>query len=219
MVQMPDYVAPAYELEAFHCPFCGAYAHMIWTTLQDEELKYDLEIPFTSAGCQRCGKHSIWEEGDEGEGQLLYPPFGAAPPAHPKMPAGTKADYEEAAKVAGASPRAAAALLRLAVERLCAELKASGRNLNEQIGDLVRRGLPESVAQALDVLRVIGNNSVHPGEMSSDDVGAVASKLFRCLNLIVEHLISIPADMKELSEGLPNGAKSAIQKRDGKKAG
>lgn len=215
MSKKPDYVAPAYNLEAFNCPFCGAYAHMHWTNLRDFTV-YEQPAPFTSAECQHCQKHSIWEPIRKQSGTLLYPLFGAAPPPHPKMPVGARADYEEAAKVAGASPRSAAALLRLATQRLCIELELPGKNLNEDIGKLVERGLPERVAKALDAVRVIGNNAVHPGKMSPDDVAAVSATLFKVLNLIVEYVIAAPAEVDELFDGLPEDAKSAIQKRDSK---
>ena len=68
----------------------------------------------------------------------------------------------------------------------------------------------------MDVLRVIGNNAVHPGQIDLKDDKAVAMKLFQLLNLIVERRISVPKQIDELFEGLPPGAKDAIERRDGK---
>jgi hypothetical protein len=44
-------------------------------------------------------------------------------------------------------------------------LGESGKNLNTDIGNLVKEGLSVDIQQALDSLRVIGNESVHPGEL------------------------------------------------------
>jgi hypothetical protein len=101
--------------------------------------------------------------------------------------------YKEATDVYPKSPRAAAALLRLCVELLTTELHATGGNLNERIGSLVRRGLQPEVQQALDVVRVVGNSAVDPGETSLDDQGGTAIALFRLVNMIVERLITGPA--------------------------
>lgn len=215
MSQMPDYVAPVFKLEAFNCPHCGAYSNMRWEQLRDGSIFR----PVWNAQCAHCKKDSFWLVfgGPNGKvGRMIEPALSPAPPPHPKMPVGARADYEEAAKVAAVSPRSAAALLRLAIQRLCIDLGLPGKNLNSDIGELVKRGLPERVTKALDAVRVIGNNAVHPGEMSPDDVAAVSATLFKVLNLIVEHVIAAPAEVDDLFDGLPEGAKSQIQKRDSK---
>lgn len=213
---MPDYVPPTFRSKAFNCPHCGAFAHMEWLQLWQGMSG----SPIWQAVCVACKGVSYWfavgTSSGAVAGRLIEPPVSPAPRHHPKMPVGVKADYEEAAKVAGTSPRSAAALLRLAIQRLCIDLGLPGKNLNSDIGELVKRGLPERVTKALDAVRVIGNNAVHPGEMSIDDVAAVSTTLFKVLNLIVEHVIAAPAEVDDLFDGLPEGAKSQIQKRDSK---
>jgi hypothetical protein len=132
------------------------------------------------------------------------------------MPETVRTDYEEAREIAGASPRAAAALLRLAIQKLCIELGESGENINDDIANLVRKGLPVEIQQALDIIRVIGNNAVHPGELQSDDVADVASSLFELTNQIVEERVSRPRKLQALFDRLPQGARDAIEKRDQK---
>ena len=111
-------------------------------------------------------------------------------------------------------PRGAAALLRLAIQKLCADLGEKGKNINADIASLVAKGLPATVQQALDVVRVTGNNAVHPGQIITDEAG-VAEALFPLVNIIVEYMISIPSRVNSLYENLPEGAKAAIAKRDG----
>jgi hypothetical protein len=75
--------------------------------------------------------------------------------------------------------------------------------------------LPVSIQKALDIVRVIGNESVHPGQIDLNDDPAVTSKLFELVNFIATKMITEPKEIDRLFEGLPPGKKEAIQKRDG----
>jgi hypothetical protein len=71
--------------------------------------------------------------------------------------------------------------------------------------------------QALDSVRVIGNNAVHPGKIDLNDKVEVAYALFGFTNIICEVLISQPKKIKEFYEKtLPTEAISGIQNRDKK---
>lgn len=129
------------------------------------------------------------------------------------MPEGVLKLYQEAASIVAQSPRGAAALLRLAVERLCQELGKTGK-IDKMIGDLVKDGLQTTVQQALDAVRVIGNNAVHPGKIDFDDSPEVAMTLFPLLNLIVTRMIAEPKEVAEIFQMLPEGARAAIGRRD-----
>lgn len=59
------------------------------------------------------------------------------------------------------------------------------------------------------------NNAVHPGDVSLDEDTELISTLFEILNLIVEHVVSRPRQVQVLFEKLPEGARVAIQQRDG----
>lgn len=116
--------------------------------------------------------------------------------------------------IATLSPRGAAALLRLAIQKLCAHLGAGGKNINDDIGNLVKKGLPVKIQQALDIVRVTGNEAVHPGELDlKDDVETVES-LFRLTNIIAQEMISNPKDIDELYSKLPSSKLDGIKKRD-----
>lgn len=126
-----------------------------------------------------------------------------------------RADYDEASAILDLSPRGAAALLRLVIQKLCAHLGEKGRNLDEDIGSLAKKGLDTRVKNALDIVRVIGNNAVHPGQIDLRDDRATAEKLFGLVNLIVEVMISQPKHISDLYDSLPEGARKAIERRDG----
>lgn len=102
------------------------------------------------------------------------------------MPTDIAKDYREARSVFNPSPRSAAALLRLCVQKLCIELGEPGKNINEDIGSLVAKGLSPKVQKALDVVRVVGNEQVHPGTLDVRDNPEIAAKLFALVNFIVD---------------------------------
>lgn len=219
---MPDYVPPKFEAKAFNCPHCGAYAHMEWAVLQYLRRGVMATAPAKTVICMKCQKHSIWQI-SHGSVAMVYPRATGAPAPHAKMPAAVRADYEEAAAVLNASPMAAAGLLRLGIQRLCIELGLPGEHLNSDVRELVNRGLPTQVSQGLHALRVIGNKSVHPGQLSRDDVAEVALTLFKAINMIVEYLIALPEEMADLFESLPEGARedarAAIARAESKAKG
>ena len=145
---------------------------------------------------------------------MIEPVTAGGPSPHVEMPEKVRGDYEEARMIVGQSPRGACALLRLATQKLADNLVEGAANLDTKIGTLVSEGLAPEVAQALDVLRVVGNNAVHPGEMMLDDDVGTATALFECVNLIVEDRIARPERVSALFSKLPQGARDAIQRRD-----
>jgi hypothetical protein len=162
------------------------------------------------SSCFSCNDVAFWVYD-----RLVWPQVGEAPVANPDLPDDIRCDYNEASSILSLSPRGAAALLRLAVQKLCKHLGGAGDNLNHDIAALVRKGLPARVQQALDVVRVIGNNAVHPGEIDLRDDRATAEGLFRLVNLIAEIMISQPKHVSDMFASLPEGARKAIETRDG----
>jgi hypothetical protein len=149
---------------------------------------------------------------------MYYPKASTAPHAHPQMPDDVKRDFDEARLVVEDSPRSAAALLRLAIQRLVENhLEADeGDRLYDQIGELVEEGvIAPRIQRALDAVRVIGNNSVHPGEMDMDDNRETAEVLFTLLNEIVDEAIARDERIDAVYEQLPEGALEGIENRDG----
>jgi uncharacterized protein DUF4145 len=160
--------------------------------------------------CHSCKGFAIWiKEG------IVYPAHDVAILPHDDMPADVKPDFIEAAEIVDKSPRSAAALLRLAIQKLMPHLDEKGDNLNASIANLLKKGLDRKVQQALDVVRVTGNNAVHPGELDLKDDRATATQLFALVNIIVQSTISAKAQIEAMYSSLPEGALKAIEKRDG----
>lgn len=145
---------------------------------------------------------------------MIFPLKTTAPVAHPDMPEDSSTDFEEARAVFGASPRSSAALLRLVIQKICVNLGLPGKNLNADIGELVKQGLPVQIQRSLDIVRVVGNNQVHPGTLDLRDDATMATTLFELVNIIVEDRITRPKQVNDLYAKLPETARQQIEKRD-----
>lgn len=163
------------------------------------------------ARCYNCKELTIWIYD-----RPIYPVKGEAPLPNRDLPADILVDYEEASSILDRSPRGAAALIRLCIQKLCKELGQPGKNINDDIAALVAAGLDPRIQKALDAVRVIGNSAVHPGSMDLTDDRATAESLFRLLNLIAEKMISEAKHVDEVYALLPPGARAAIEARDKK---
>jgi len=149
--------------------------------------------------------------------KIIFPVDPTGPLPVEDMPDDVKALYDEARSVARMSPKSAAALLRLAVETLMPHLGEKGKKtrLVDKIGNLVKKGLLEkTVQEALDSVRIIGNDAVHPGKIILDENPEVVPRLFNCLNYIVEKQITVGKSLKQLYDSLPEEKKKEIVKRD-----
>ncbi len=160
--------------------------------------------------CFSCDKIAIWLQA-----KLIYPTAIYTIEPNPDLPAEVLADFNEAALILSLSPRGAAALLRLAIQRLCISLGKKG-SIDEMIGDLVSDGLSKRVQRALDIVRVIGNESVHPGTIDVRDTPEVAEHLFSLVNLIADKVISEPRHIDERYSTLPLEKLSSIERRNQK---
>jgi len=209
----PPYKPPAFEADDFNCPHCKAFAHQYW--FKTYARHYHTAISFEPedlriSRCTRCNGLCYWLSG-----KLLFPKIRTAPPPNPDLSQEIKGVYEEAASIAPDSPKGAAALLRLCIQMLCVELGEEGKNINNDIKSLVGKGLPVEIQQALDVVRVVGNNAVHPGEINVDDQSDTVAALFTLINVITDRMITHPKQIAGLYGGLPESVRNAIVKRDG----
>lgn len=173
-----------------------------------EDTGYTIGNIFLSR-CTNCSEIGIWVYD-----QLIWPATLSYPPAHFDMPEELLRDYDEAGSILNFSPRGAAALLRLVVQKLCVILGEDGKNINEDIASLVKKGLNVKVQKMLDTVRVIGNEAVHPGSMDIKDDRAIAETLFRLVNRIVDLEISQPKQVDEIYNSLPKSKIEGIEKRD-----
>lgn len=174
-----------------------------------ENYVYQDVVNLNASKCFNCKEITLWLHTD-----VLWPRHGAAPEPNADLPSDILRDYAEAGQILDASPRGAAALLRLAVQKLCVHLGGKGKNIDQDIASLVSAGLDKRVQMALDVVRVVGNNAVHPGTIDLRDDKTTAVNLFGLVNLIADIMISQPKHISDMFGALPEGALKAIEKRD-----
>jgi len=217
---MSKHIAPTLGQKSFHCPQCGVLAEQIWSNNihchygqkiangQTQQTLYTLPNTQT-AKCNHCGQVSFWINQ-----QMVYPLTGNVEMANEDLPDDIKNDYNEAKNIVNISAKGAAALLRLAVQKLCIHLGEKGKNINDDIESLVKKGLPIHVQQALDIVRVTGNHAVHPGTIELDDKIENALALFGFVNFLCNHFITQPNIIAGFYNNLPEKDRTNIAKRD-----
>lgn len=162
--------------------------------------------------CYNCNEISIWVHKN-----LIFPvqKYGIAP--NTDLPEDIIHDFEEARTIINYSPRGACALLRLCIQKLLIHLGESGKTLDQDIKNLVSKGLHPLIQRSLDIIRVIGNEAVHPGKLDLKDDRDTANELLMLINSIAEQMISHPKKVEEIYEKLPPEKRNAIEIRDNKK--
>lgn len=177
------------------------------TTISQHRVKHVNSLWISE--CHSCKDLTLWVLD-----RPIYPNERSGPQPHDDMPPNIKADFEEARTIVDLSPRGAAALLRLCIQNLCKHLKQPGDNINTDIGELVKLGLPSAVANALDAIRVMGNLAVHPGELDLRDDRDTVLKLFDLVNFIVQRMIADPQQVAKLYSMIPPDKMDGIVVRD-----
>jgi hypothetical protein len=206
---------PRFHGDVFTCLHCGVVAQMHWEDLMTWSYGSGRSTQWALCTCLHCKLESIWRTSVNGRVPgLVYPIAVHAPSIHEDLPQACRDDFEEARQICGVSHRGAAALLRLCLQKLLGEIGGTGKHIDNDIKALVKNGLDPHVQQALDVIRVTGNNAVHPLDMSPEDLESYVPVMFEMINMIVEERIARPRKIAERFAGLPEKARQAIERRD-----
>ncbi|MDM5455225.1 DUF4145 domain-containing protein [Peribacillus simplex] len=232
-----NYVAPDLGLEAFNCPNCGAFSHQSWnevaqngpnyfiSTLYEGRIENYIKLRYkynygqglnnicSISECSRCKGATIWEGPN-----MIHPNASIVEPPNIDMPEDIKALYKEADSIVNLSAKSAAALLRLALEKLLIHVGAKKGSIDIMIQDLIEKNIitaSSSVRKALDTIRLIGNAGVHPTGINLDEDPTVAFALFKVLNFVVEKLISEEKEMDAIYAFVPEERREKLDKRRG----
>ena len=227
---MPQYVEPEPLKDVFTCPHCDVTARHGWFNadhaLSVDEFASDGSYEYVSITrgrigstnvelkewgfsiCSNCNHLSVWHKAN-----LVYPPSAHVEEPCPDMPAVIVDLYSEADSVFGSSPRASAALLRLALQEL------TGMVLGEKATRTLRGNIEvisqheyatPTLVMALDVIRHNGNEAVHPAEISLNDNEDEARYLFTLLNMICETFYSQPRRLQDAYERIPESKRTKL---------
>ena len=209
MKKTPPLALPISNTKSFKCPHCYCYSTMQYKEvhftddpfmIEDGKKSYKTDV--IVGRCDNCGGKIKWNDGP-----YVYPNM---PPeeANEDMPEPVLELYNEAGSILRLSPRAACALLRLAVERLCNLLGENKNILSENIASLAKKGLSDDIVKQLNLLRVVGNKALHPGTIDLNvDNPFVAYQLMQVLNSIVQRLITESKRTEFFYNKLPENSK------------
>ncbi|WP_339166120.1 DUF4145 domain-containing protein [Paenibacillus sp. FSL R5-0341] len=211
------YFPPELYSKKFSCPHCEVYTTQSWSSMwYGQPGNIDEVSSMYHCMCDHCQKISFWFQG-----KMILPSLSYAPMPHEDMPNYLLDDYNEARDILNTSPRGAAALLRLVLEKLLKEIlkkyDKTSQNINSDIKFLVSEGLPLKIQKSLDIVRVVGNNAVHPGRIDLKDDINTALTLFKLINIIIQNQITEPAEIESIyNETISENQRQSIEERDSK---
>ena len=127
------------------------------------------------SSCHSCNGFALWV------GERLTFPINVD-----KTPALAEEDFEEAAAILTKSPRGATALMRVCIQKLMPLLKQDGKNLDDWMSSLVRKGLEVDIQQAMEVLQILKNDLVQPTSLDTQEDKEMALRFVDSLKAILE---------------------------------
>jgi hypothetical protein len=158
--------------------------------------------------CFNCNEICLWVVD-----QMVWPRCATGPEPKRHTSPDVQRKTEEASQTLDASPRGAAALLRLATEKLCKELGNSEESPRPEIAPLFQEEVDARVQKVLDAMRIIESNAISPDDVGVGDTGATAETLSGLVNLICEKMIIEPRQLQALYAKVRDGAQSALEHR------
>lgn len=202
------------------CPHCGAYTQQNFLNKLNGRYHYTLTSKshpisyshhetnktdidnITMLQCCVCRNFIIFKDEEQ-----IYPIKANIEDPNPDMPEDIKKDYYEARNIFNLSVRGSCALLRLALDKLLINLEITDKNLFDKINTYCNKFKPdETMKQALHAIRIVGNESVHPGTFNVEDNKDIALLLFDILNDIVQEHITKKKKREQMFKKLPEKA-------------
>ncbi|MDO9538298.1 MAG: DUF4145 domain-containing protein [Thermoplasmata archaeon] len=168
------------------------------------------EIPYDGtyfvARCETCKEiliyHSYTEE-DYRSAELYWPNIGL----NKAVPEEVSRIYNEAIRIKQLAPNAFAVQIRRALEAVCKNRGTQKHSLAQQLKELAEKGeIPETLSEASDILRLIGNVGAHASETEVHPLQATAIDQF--FKAIVSYVYVSPAMIKEFKENMKKYSKT-----------
>jgi hypothetical protein len=205
-----------------YCPHCGnrapqriihkqRYFERTWSGQDGTESD---RTPWSTyvACCETCNQLFLYDNpGDQTDDErfetcdLVYPRSGQLPMSVPRSIAVT---YDEAIRIKERAPNAFAVLIRRGLDGLCEDNGAKGRNLQSKLKKLADNGvIPPLLAEATDLLRLLGNIGAHSATESVHPLLANAMDEF--FRAVVEYVYIAPARLKDFRRKMETYRKKA----------
>lgn len=213
--------------EHFECPHCSIHSSQNFINFPEsgecDEYGTTWKAYF-GFKCDKCKKTHIYTASinADSDHRDLYNPYiiyphenipRDIPPVCNDLPEDIKNDYNEAAMIVEISPRGATALLRLCIQKLCHNHFDKKVKIDAAIKQLNIGTSNKDFIKALDIVRVIGNEAVHPGQMDLKDDHDTAKSLFELVNYITSNMVQ-SEKIKKQYESLPPEKLKGINDRD-----
>lgn len=193
-----------YDIHESHCKELNVLIDYFQQSIENGEL-HNFSLVKVCV-CAQCHNISIWHAGTE---KMVYPKSLFAPPPNEDLPEKVKKYFLEASNILQDSPRGACALLRLACQELIMEIYGEKeQNMKKSIEKiLIENKIDQKIVKAMDALRLIGNNAVHPGQIDIEDNKSIAIALFDMLNYIGNRFFTEEKEINSLYALLPENGK------------
>ncbi|PEA97929.1 hypothetical protein CON66_00105 [Bacillus cereus] len=166
--------------------------------------------------CNKCDSSTYWLKSLNAEEIQVYPSNSSDyPQPHEDMPDHIRKTFKEAGSVMHLSLGSSAALSRLTLENLLKHLGYEKGSLNDKIGKVISEGkVSAHVGRMLDIIRTYGNSGAHSGIINLDENPEIPKFLLELINLVVEHMITLPKKVDTMFDAIPPGIRAGIEKRD-----
>lgn len=197
----PPHTPPEYEATAFNCPYCHAYSQQVWSETCGELMprfgrgrSIPLPCHVEASICLHCEKPCLWINE-----KLTIPNVSGMQPPNSDLSEDIQQLYIEASDIFNQSPRAAAALLRAALEKMLrGQLKGKGKNIYNMIQYFIEQGqLSSELAEYIHIIRDIGNDAVHAQTIVLNEKREDAAALFPFINYIAQEMLTKPRERKD----------------------
>lgn len=169
---------------------------LLWPDLSDNMVSPQSEHVFEEVWqCMYCEKTITFlkhynaageRSDDEVPGMTVVWPRTPPRELDPSVPRAVASLFREASECENAGAfRGAAGLYRAAVEELCRDREAEGRDLFARIEDLGKRGLTQDIVANLHEARLLGNWSLDDGlEFAPEEVADVAELIDEACHIL-----------------------------------
>ena len=194
------------------CPHCGNEApqHLLHEQVYLETY-YSLTDSSTSEGpyssfivvCETCNHVLVYDNPGHSYSQeefhladLVYPPSGQL---HKSVPRLIAQAYAEAWRIKLLAPNAFVVQIRRALEAMCEDRNAKKGTLYIRLKDLSeRREIPPVLAEATDLLRLLGNQGAHGLDRPVHPLQAIAIDDF--FRAVMEYVYVAPSKIVEFKD-------------------